>query len=111
MRYLLILTSFLILLNGFGQDSTININFNKKHSFLDYSPKINPSRLGLVAGGTTALYAGALVGLNYLWYEGYPRSGFHSFNDMGEWNQMDKLGHLQTAYFESFSRLLLLSLA
>lgn len=42
-----------------------------------------------------------MVGLNELWYAEYPRSSFHFFDDRGEWEDMDKMGHLFTAYFES----------
>lgn len=71
-----------------------------KLSFLEPAPTLNKGRTGAFVGGITGIYAGALVGLDYLWYRGYARSKFHLFNDMGEWNQMDKCGHAQTAYFE-----------
>jgi uncharacterized protein YfiM (DUF2279 family) len=46
-------------------------------------------------------YGGTLVALNYIWYANYPRSGFHFFNDDAEWQQMDKVGHIYSAYLES----------
>jgi hypothetical protein len=52
----------------------------------------------LVAGTQTALAAGSLIALNEVWYKQYPRSSFHTFNDNAEWMQMDKIGHVQTAY-------------
>lgn len=39
------------------------------------------------------------MGLNELWYKNYPRSSFHFFNDDDEWLQMDKVGHMTTAYY------------
>jgi uncharacterized protein YfiM (DUF2279 family) len=42
--------------------------------------------------------AGALVGLNQLWYKDYPQSEFHFINDNSEWLQMDKVGHFYSAY-------------
>lgn len=45
-----------------------------------------------------ALGASALYGLNELWYEDYPRSKFHTINDLNEWQQMDKLGHVFSSY-------------
>lgn len=48
-----------------------------------------------VEGG---VYAGSMVGLNVLWYKNYAHSSFHLFNDNKEWLQMDKLGHMLTAY-------------
>lgn len=53
----------------------------------------------LIVGGTQGVLAiGSLIGLSQLWYKDYPRTSFHTFNDNREWLQMDKLGHLQTAY-------------
>jgi hypothetical protein len=48
-----------------------------------------------------SLYFGSLSGLYFLWYKDYPQSAFHFFNDNGEWLQMDKLGHVTTAYYVS----------
>lgn len=44
------------------------------------------------------LVSSTLIGLHQLWYKQYPRESFHTFNDAGEWNQMDKLGHFQSSY-------------
>ena len=41
-----------------------------------------------------------MIGLNELWYKGHARSGFHFFNDNGEWMQIDKVGHAWSAYAE-----------
>ncbi len=49
----------------------------------------------------SAAYGGALIGLNELWYKGYPKSKFHFFNDNHEWQQIDKFGHGLTAFQES----------
>ncbi len=32
------------------------------------------------------------------WYKNYPQSSFHTFNDIKEWQQMDKAGHVYSAY-------------
>lgn len=59
---------------------------------------LNKSRLrGVTAVGAVSL-TGALAGLNYLWYADHPRSSFHFFNDNADWLQMDKAGHVATAY-------------
>lgn len=47
------------------------------------------------------LYAGSFTGLYFLWYSNYPQSTFHFFNDNDEWLQMDKCGHVMTAYYIS----------
>ncbi len=63
----------------------------------DQSGKKN-SRLWLVAGSHAAIWGGTFVALNSAWYKGYPKSSFHFFDDRKEWNQIDKLGHIWTAY-------------
>lgn len=50
----------------------------------------------------TGAYASFGVGLYSVWYKDYELEGFHTFNDWPEWEQMDKAGHVFTAYF--FSR-------
>lgn len=56
------------------------------------------SRQLVLAVGTTGLYAGSMLALDQLWYEDFPRSPLHSFDDSGQWLQMDKLGHVTTSY-------------
>lgn len=45
-----------------------------------------------------AAYTGLMIGLNEAWYKGYDRSPLHSFDDWGEWHNIDKMGHLFTTY-------------
>jgi uncharacterized protein YfiM (DUF2279 family) len=55
-----------------------------------------------MAGSVTAIaYGGSFIALNIAWYKGYPRSRFHTFNDAGEWLQVDKVGHGWSAYTTS----------
>ncbi len=39
-----------------------------------------------------------LAALNQVWYADYPRSDFHFIDDNAEWLQMDKAGHVFSAY-------------
>ena len=56
----------------------------------------------LAVGITAAtLYTGTLIAVNEFWYKGFPRSSFHTFNDWGEWENMDKYGHAFSAYAET----------
>jgi uncharacterized protein YfiM (DUF2279 family) len=57
-----------------------------------------PRRKWIVGAGTALAYGSSFLLLNQAWYKDYPRSSFHSFNDAGEWMQMDKVGHAWTAY-------------
>ena len=61
----------------------------------------NKKRIRLVTAANVAVYGGTLIGLNAIWYSKYPRSGFHFFNDDNEWLQVDKVGHIYSAYTES----------
>lgn len=64
----------------------------------DSIAKPNKSRIKMVAIANVGLYTGSLIALNSAWYKNYPQSNFHVFNDFGEWKQMDKVGHLYSAY-------------
>ena len=46
-------------------------------------------------------YAATSTSLYFAWYRQFDQSAFHSFDDWGEWNQMDKSGHAYSAYIES----------
>jgi len=71
------------------------------HHFLTPEDTLDRKRVHFIEGTWTGIYGTALIGLNSLWYAQYPRSAFHFYNDDGEWNQMDKCGHVLTAYFEA----------
>lgn len=60
---------------------------------------VNKARFWGITGGIAAIYSGSMVALNEYWYKDYERSSFHFFNDMKEWQQMDKAGHMFSAYF------------
>lgn len=67
----------------------------------DQAPShINHSNIWMMAGITTGLYGGALAVLSNTWYNQYPKSRFHTFDDTPEWLQMDKAGHFYSAYME-----------
>ena len=51
-----------------------------------------------VAGTDLAIGGGSVALLSAVWYQEYPKSKFHTFNDSNEWLYMDKLGHAYTAY-------------
>jgi hypothetical protein len=56
------------------------------------------SHIYLAAAGSTVMYAGGLVALSNAWYKDYPQSSFHFFNDNDDWLQVDKAGHIFSAY-------------
>lgn len=93
-KYLLIILLFKINLSV-AQDSTENY---VKHS---YAIPTNNQKKITVAGLSAAGYIGSLYLLNDAWYKNYPKSSFHVFNDNREWLQVDKVGHVWTAYNSS----------
>ncbi len=112
-----LLSFFCVLLlstSCYGQDSskkdTISTNtpalaslderITDPNHFLLTKRQIN-NRIKIIAATNIIGYGAVMVGLNATWYKNYPRSSFHSFNDISEWKQIDKLGHAYSAYAES----------
>src|SRR5258705_2402415 len=60
--------------------------------------KSKTGRIALVTGLNVAGYGTSLIIFNNTWYKDYPKTSFHTFNDNGEWLQMDKVGHTWAAY-------------
>ena len=71
---------------------------NGIENFLKPSDTLNQRRLKSLVISEATLGATALIGLNQVWYADYPRSDFHFINDNAEWLQMDKAGHVFSAY-------------
>ncbi len=51
--------------------------------------------------GGSGIYAVGATSLYFAWYKDYDQDGFHFFNDWGEWNNMDKAGHVFSAYSQT----------
>ncbi len=62
---------------------------------------IHAPRLWGSVGVGAAAYGAAMVALHNEWYNNYPSSRFHTFNDIHHWNQMDKMGHWLMSYHQS----------
>ena len=58
----------------------------------------NRKRIRLITAVNIAAYGGSLILLNNTWYKNFPHTSFHTFNDIKEWLQTDKVGHGWTAY-------------
>jgi hypothetical protein len=72
---------------------------NAIESFSDSSITAKRNKLLYLGAGTTALYGASMYTLYQTWYSPYTTSKFHFFNDLNEWNGMDKIGHVTTSYF------------
>jgi uncharacterized protein YfiM (DUF2279 family) len=62
---------------------------------------IKRKRIWIVTGVNIAAYGTTMIALYNTWYKNYPQTGFHTFNDWPEWQQVDKVGHVFSAYTES----------
>lgn len=68
------------------------------NNFLEPSDSLNVSKRNAVVITEVSIATLTLLGLNQLWYADYEKSKFHTFDDNSEWLQMDKLGHVFSAY-------------
>ncbi|HAN65108.1 MAG TPA: DUF2279 domain-containing protein [Chitinophagaceae bacterium] len=65
-------------------------------SFPEYP--YNKKRVKWVAGANIAGYGAVMAGLYAAWYSNYPQGKFHFTNDLKQWKQIDKVGHVFSAY-------------
>lgn len=75
-------------------------NQNQKSSFFAPSDTFNQKRFNYALGISATTYTGFSIGLYHTWYKQYPQEKFHFYDDFGEWNHMDKIGHIYTSYFQ-----------
>lgn len=59
---------------------------------------INKKRLNAVIYGSVGFYTASLIVLYSVWYKDNMALPFHFINDSQYWLQMDKMGHMTTAY-------------
>ncbi len=64
-------------------------------------PSLHKDRVWILAGANALAWTGTYIALDHAWYSDYPRTGFHFFDDLPEWNQMDKAGHIWSTYHMS----------
>jgi hypothetical protein len=70
-------------------------------SYFAFSQQVDTTwnkRSWLVTSGNVVIGGGSIGFLSAIWYQDYPKSRMHSFDDSKEWFQMDKIGHSYTAY-------------
>lgn len=73
-------------------------NDNTVHDSL----KVRDGFILKAAAYTSAYYAGSLFILSKTWYKDKEVVPFHFYNDIGGYNQIDKLGHVYGAYVYSY---------
>lgn len=59
---------------------------------------IDRKQLRNIIVAESTLYTGGMTGLGLLWYKDSESQSFQFFNDNKQWLQMDKIGHVYTAY-------------
>ncbi len=62
---------------------------------------LNPLRLKAGISALGVGYSGSTIGLYKSWYAPYHTGDFHFYNDWGEWKNIDKAGHIFSAYFQA----------
>ena len=65
------------------------------------STAIYQKRQHLILYGGVGIYTSLSTGLYFTWYKQYDQGPFHLFNDYGEWENIDKLGHVYSNYLQS----------
>lgn len=96
--YLLVLIfNVIIIEKSVGQQK----DFDEGVTFLTPADTLLQPRLTALTIGGGLAYTSGFIALNNFWYRAYPRGRFRFFNDMEEWEQMDKAGHIFATYFQS----------
>jgi hypothetical protein len=75
-----------------------NLFIRGDSSFFLQDTALNRKRVLVSVATTLGGYAMAYTGLALAWYQNYPSTRFHFFNDNHEWAQMDKMGHFLGGY-------------
>ncbi len=95
----------------YNDSSSIHIAHDSTPSVLSFYPSpllnqrtatYNKNRVKLVAAANIVGYGATMAALYSTWYSKYPQTRFHFFNDNREWLQVDKVGHMYSAYIESY---------
>jgi hypothetical protein len=69
-------------------------------SFFVPSDTLNKPRFYTALSFCGATYTAFSIGFYNAWYKNFEQEPFHLFNDWHEWKQMDKVGHVHSAYFQ-----------
>jgi hypothetical protein len=98
---LLILVLYILWRDNVKKPAPAQENQTGALGLFDSSPVPDRTRLKVFAFTVIGLYAISVTGLYFFWYKRSKLSPFHWFDDKGEWNQMDKAGHIFGGYFQT----------
>lgn len=75
-----------------------SVDITNLSQYYSLTPEQKRKRQWLVGGVNVIGYVGSLIIFSNSWYDDYPKTSFHTFDDSKEWLQMDKVGHGWAAY-------------
>ena len=67
-------------------------------SFFEQADSVHKGRLIGVSASIATVWSGSMIGLSQVWYKDVEKTSWHTFDDSRNWLQMDKVGHVYTAY-------------
>jgi len=72
--------------------------FSSGQNFFENDSVYNKKRTLGVSIFNGAAWAGSISALQFVWYDDFAKTDFHTFNDSYEWQQMDKMGHFVASW-------------
>lgn len=88
----------IIFLNSSNLSAVINYSNDDALAQPYDSSFVDKQRLAWLVGGKSVAFAGSMFWLHHTWYSQHPRSSFQFHDDLRDWKQLDKWGHLASAY-------------
>jgi len=84
-------------MTALSQDS-ISIPPRSDYGFFESASAPNKGRIIGVSSSVGSIWAGSMIALQTVWYANGSNGSFQFFDDSRNWLQMDKVGHVYTAY-------------
>ena len=106
----LLIIFFFLPVIGFSQTDTLKIDTVSRKikttsadapglsPYYYLTPEQKRKRQWIIGGINVVGYGASLIIFSNTWYDDYPKTSFHTFDDSKEWLQMDKVGHAWAAY-------------
>jgi hypothetical protein len=91
-----------IALLGYVAQAQPPTNSARDSARTDTAVRLRKGRLAAVVATESALYAGSMAYMQFIWYDGVPRVPFEFYNDTAGFLQVDKFGHAYGAYLQSY---------
>ncbi len=92
------LIGFFLCTVGQAQKHDGTMRSELKTPFFNRAPHLNKKRVIGVSSSVGSVWAGSMIGLQTIWYKDATPNQFQVIDDSKNWLQMDKAGHVYTAY-------------